>query len=151
MQHREPAWALFFTWEMAEMSFRRAIKATEQLPRFVVMISGFHSLEQIPLKLPLWFVNQQLPCFLGDIITTNKSVESPGRSEGSGLYFQGLFFFYFLGCARDSGSISWNRKKAPWDLFDRPASCFLNMHLTFSNYLVGGGVQNRQNHSLAAL
>lgn len=43
MQHREPAWALFFTWEKAEMSFRRAIKATEQLPRFVVMISGFHS------------------------------------------------------------------------------------------------------------
>lgn len=55
------------------------------------------SLEQIPLKLPLWFVNQQLPCFLGDIITTNKSVESPGRSEGSGLYFQGFFFFLFSG------------------------------------------------------
>lgn len=93
MQHKEPAWALFFTWEI-EMSFRAAAKAIEQLPRFVVMISGFHSLEQIPLKLPLWFVNQQLPYFLRDIITTNRSVESPGRSEGSGLYFQGLFIFW---------------------------------------------------------
>lgn len=94
MQHKEPAWALFFAWEIAEMSFRTAIKAVEQLPRFVFMISGFHSLEQIPLKLPLWFVNQQLPYFLRDIITTNKSVESSGRSEGSGLYFQGLFIFW---------------------------------------------------------
>lgn len=94
MQHKEPAWALFFTWEIADMSFRAAIKAIEQLPRFVVMISGFHSLEQIPLKLPLWFVNQQLPYFLRDTIIANKSVESPGRSEGSGLYFQGLFIFW---------------------------------------------------------
>lgn len=76
------------------MSFRTAIKAIEQLPRFVFMISGFHSLRQVPLKPPLWFVNQQLPYFLRDIITTNKSVGSPGRSEGSGLYFQGPSIFW---------------------------------------------------------
>lgn len=60
--------------------------------------------EQIPLKLPLWFVNQPLPYFLTDIITTNKNVESLGRSDDSGfcslgLLFSGVcmgFLFYFL-------------------------------------------------------
>lgn len=59
--------------------------------------------------------------------------------------------FYFLGRAWDSCPVSWKWKKGPWDLLHRPASRFLNIHLTFPNYLVEGGVQNTRNHTLAAL
>lgn len=48
IQHKKPAWALFFTWEIAQMSFKTAIKVIEQLPSLVVMISGFHSLSKYP-------------------------------------------------------------------------------------------------------
>lgn len=92
IQHKKPAWVLFFTWEIARMSFKSATKAIEQLPRLVVMIPGFHSLSKYPLKLPLWFVNHPPSYFLRDIITTNKNVESLGRSEDSGFCTQGLSF-----------------------------------------------------------
>ena len=56
------------------------------------------------MKLPLQFVNQPLPYFLTDIITTNKNAESLRRSDDSGLCSLGLLFsgvrmgflFYFL-------------------------------------------------------
>lgn len=62
-----------------------------------------------------------------------------------------LWAFYFLGCAWDSYSISWKQKKGPRDLMHQPASCFLNINLTFPTYLVEGGVQNTRNHTLTAL
>lgn len=148
IQHKKPAWALFFTWEIAQMSFKTAIKVIERLPRLVVMISGFHSLSKYPWNSHYGLWISRCPTFLEIIITTNKNVESLGRSEDSGLCSQGLLFsgvcMGFLFCFLEM-------EKRALGLAAPTGLLFSQYTPDLSNCLVEGGVQNTRNHTLAAL
>lgn len=133
-------------WEIAQMNFKRATKAIEQSPRLVVMIPGFHSQSKYP-----WNSHYGLWICLTFLEISSLQIKMLKPWGDQKMLVSVLRDFNLLGCAWDTCFISWKWKKGTQDLLHWPASCFLNTPLTFPNYLVEGGAQNRRNHTLAAL